>query len=112
MNDTQDIKLLIVVIQAKDVECALEALESHEVAVERLPSAGGFLGMRNATLLIKVEESRIELVSDLLKRNCRKRIEYLSVPFEGTPMPLPTTTPVTVGGANIFTFDIEHYEEV
>jgi uncharacterized protein YaaQ len=27
-------------------------------------------------------------------------------------LPMPTPTPITVGGAIVFTFPVEHYEEV
>jgi len=32
--------------------------------------------------------------------------------LEGSPMPLPTPTPITVGGATLFAFDVERYEEI
>ena len=48
---------------------------------------------------------------ELLNRTCRQRVEYIAVPLESAPLPMPAPTPVTVGGATIFGLEIEHYEE-
>lgn len=45
-------KVMIVVIQAQDVDNAESALCDLALNVFRLPSIGGFLGRRNATLLV------------------------------------------------------------
>ncbi len=45
-------KVMIVVIQAQDVDNAEKALCDLGLNAFRLPSIGGFLGRRNATLLV------------------------------------------------------------
>ncbi|MEW5868942.1 MAG: cyclic-di-AMP receptor [Chloroflexota bacterium] len=105
-------RLMTAVVQVQDVENAINGLNEASLPVTRLPSTGGFLGRRNVTLLIGLAEGQEELVHDTLRRNCRRRIEYIATPLEGSPFHLPLTTPVTVGGATIFTFKVEHYEEI
>jgi uncharacterized protein YaaQ len=51
-------------------------------------------------------------VLDTLQTVCRERTEYIAVPLESAPLPMPTPTPITVGGAIIFTFAVEQFEEV
>ncbi|MGQ9832938.1 MAG: cyclic-di-AMP receptor [Candidatus Villigracilaceae bacterium] len=104
--------LMTVVIQEQDLETATRALTRLKVPVTRLVSSGGFLGRRNATLLIALAEGMQEQVVQALKESCRQRVEYMAMPLEGSPMPLPTPVPVTVGGATIFTLPVEYYEEV
>jgi uncharacterized protein YaaQ len=104
--------LMIAVVQAQDAEVAKETLAKLNVTVERLPSVGGFLGRRNATLLLGMRENQRETVVEALNRSCRQRIEFIAVPLESAPLPLPTPTPITVGGATIFSLDVEHYEEL
>ena len=53
-----------------------------------------------------------EAVVTILRQNCRTRVEYVTIPLEGSPLPLPAPTPITVGGATIFVFDVERYEEL
>jgi uncharacterized protein YaaQ len=105
-------RLIFAVIQEQDVEAATNALNRAGFTLTHLSSSGGFLGRRNATLLIGLNAGQEEKVSKILYQSCRTRIEYVTLPLEGTPMPLPTPTPITVGGATLFVFDVERFEEV
>ncbi len=100
------------VVQAQDADIAGDALRDLKVFVTRLPSQGAFLGRRNATLLIAGAKSKLPDILNCLKENCRQRIEYISVPLESAPLPMPSPTPVTVGGATVFSLDIEYFEEL
>ncbi len=104
--------LMIAVVQAQDAEIAKETLEKIGIHIERLPSVGGFLGRRNATLLIGLPEKNKEEVVEALHQSCRQRVEFIAVPLESAPLPLPTPTPITVGGATVFSIEVEHYEEL
>ncbi|GAP08013.1 uncharacterized protein conserved in bacteria [Anaerolinea thermolimosa] len=108
----QPMNLLMAVVQSQDAEIAREALAKAGFNVERLPSVGGFLGRRNAMLLIGVPPERRNQAEEILHENCRQRVEFIAVPLESAPLPLPTPTPITVGGATIFALDVEHYEEI
>lgn len=103
---------MIVVIQSQDIENAQIGLENLGLTVTRLPSFGGFLGRRNATLMVALSESQRQQALDSLRETCRQRIEYIAVPLESTPLPLPTPTPITIGGATIFTLPVDYYEEL
>ncbi|MDR3578226.1 MAG: cyclic-di-AMP receptor [Anaerolineaceae bacterium] len=104
--------LLFAVVQSQDAENAQIALAKLNVSVTRLPSTGGFLGRRNATLLIGYSKGREKDVTATLQENCRQRVEYIAVPLESAPLPLPAPTPITIGGATIFSLEVEHYEEI
>jgi uncharacterized protein YaaQ len=103
--------MMIAVIQSQDIDAANAALKNVNIHATRLPSVGGFLGRRNATLMLGLNPDDVEKASQALQESCRQRIEYLAVPLESAPLPLPTPTPITVGGANIFTVKIERFEE-
>jgi len=104
--------LLMAVVQAQDADIVDNVLKELNISLTRLPSTGAFLGRRNATLLIGIPRDQQEEILQALKENCRQRIEYLAVPLESAPLPMPAPTPVTVGGATIFALEIEHYEEL
>lgn len=103
--------LMTAVIQEQDIDLAMRALNTLDVPFFHLSSSGGFLGRRNATLMIGLPEGAEKEVIALLQKSCRQRIEYLAIPLEGSPLPMPTPVPVTVGGATIFTLPIERFEE-
>lgn len=104
--------LMMAVVQAQDAEIAKDALIKLHLTVERLPSVGGFLGRRNATLLIGMRENQRDMALDALHKSCRQRVEFIAVPLESAPLPLPTPTPITVGGATVFSLEVDHYEEL
>ena len=104
--------LIMAVVQEQDIDNATNAAESLGAPVVYLASTGGFLGRRNATLLIGLPESMEVNLIEKLHKNCRQRVEYLTMPVEGAPMPMPTPIPVTVGGATIFALPVEHFEEI
>jgi uncharacterized protein YaaQ len=112
MNNDHLTSLMIAIVQSQDAETAEEALVQTGLNINRLPSTGGFLGRRNATLLIASNENQTSLIQKTLEENCRQRVEYIAIPMESAPLPLPTPTPVTVGGATIFSIEVEHYEVI
>jgi uncharacterized protein YaaQ len=104
-------KLMTAIVQEQDEDLAMRALNELNVPVFHLASAGGFLGRRNATLLIGLRGDDAGEVVRALQKSCRQRVEYLAVPLEGSPLPMPTAVPVTVGGATLFTLPVERFEE-
>jgi len=111
-HSSQSTLLMLAVVQAQDAELAKEALEKLGLTMVRLPSVGGFLGRRNATLLIGLPEQRRDAAIEALHQSCRQRVEFIAVPLESAPLPMPTPTPITVGGATIFALEVDHYEEL
>jgi uncharacterized protein YaaQ len=105
-------KLMTVVVQEQDIDSAINALTQIGVCVTHLSSTGAFLGRRNATLVIGLNEQQIEETVEALTKSCRRRVEYVATPLEGSPLPFPSPTPITVGGATIFTFEVERYLEL
>jgi len=110
-RDSENMMLFMAVVQAQDAEPAESALVKMGLSVTRLPSAGGFLGRRNATLLIGLPADQQDAAKESLNKNCRQRVEFIAVPLESAPLPLPAPTPITIGGATIFALEVEHYEE-
>ncbi len=104
-------RLLSAVIQQQDLENVLSALTKLGFLVTHLPSKGGFLGRRSITLLIGLAEGQEKTAFDALTSSCKKRVDYVSTPLESGPLPFPNPIPVNVGGATIFVFEVERYEE-
>ena len=112
IQDSSKMVILLAVLQAQDAELVTGALRKYGVSGYELSSTGAFLGRKNMTLLIPVQTMNVELVLSELRRNCRQRIEYVSMPIEGQPLPIPSPIPITVGGATIFVLEIDQYMEV
>lgn len=103
--------LLMAVVQAQDVDMAIESLHDEGFKVTRLPSVGGFLGRKSATLMIGIDSKDKEKALSILDETCRQRVAFIAVPMENSPLPMPSPTPVTIGGASVFSLEVEHFEE-
>jgi uncharacterized protein YaaQ len=103
---------MLAVVQDQDLDAATRALEPLGAQVVYMASSGGFLGRHNATLLIGLSEGRAEETLSALGKACRLRVEYMTMPLEGSPLPMPTPIPVTVGGATVFALPVERFEEI
>ena len=63
-------KLLFVIVRDKDDENVVQRLVENEYRVTRVASTGGFLRRGNATLMVGIEEEKVDAVIDLLKQAC------------------------------------------
>jgi len=89
----------------------MRALTGLGLTVIRLPTTGAFLGRRNVTLLVGLPKNRLAEAVKVIGEQCRQRVEYISTPLEGAPMPIPIATPIPVGGATVFAIKAERFEE-
>ncbi|GAB4543449.1 MAG: cyclic-di-AMP receptor [Anaerolineales bacterium] len=104
--------MLVAVIQDQDLDSATEMLQHIGASMTYLSSMGGFLGRRNATLLIGIPFEKQQDALIALHDACRQRVEYMTLPLEGSPMPMPAPVPVTVGGATVFALPVERFEQI
>jgi CPA1 family monovalent cation:H+ antiporter len=102
-------RLVAAVIQEPDLENATNALTKLGMSITSLPSMGGFLRSHNTTMLIGLMHGQEEILINALDKSCHKRILYLSSPLPEMGIVAPPI-PVTVGGATIFTFEVERFE--
>lgn len=75
----------------------------------KLSSTGGFLRSGNTTLLIGIDDEKLDQVLKIIKSNSKIRKEYIQAPTHGA---FPKTftaigTEVSVGGSTIFVIDVE-----
>jgi uncharacterized protein YaaQ len=109
------VKLVVAIVQGEDAGRTAQALNNAGISVTKLASSGGFLQQGNATLLIGVDEDRVDQVLQLVRENCRERSRYLTpIPpmVEPGEMFMPFPVEVQVGGATIFVLNVEQFEKL
>jgi uncharacterized protein YaaQ len=106
-------KLLVAVIQPKDADACVAALNRAGFLCTRLASYGGFLDRDNVTLLIGVDAAQVEEVIDILRARAKRRTEVLpGATREQAAGPASPSLDVEVGGATVFLVDVERYEKL
>jgi uncharacterized protein YaaQ len=109
------LKLVIAVVQAEDAPRTVEALTQAGVGSTRISSSGGFLQQGNVTLLVGVDDEKVQKTVQIIRENCRERSRFL------TPV-MPTAEPgdflaafpveVQVGGATVFVVPVDSFEKI
>ncbi len=108
-------KLIIAIVQDKDAANLIMELTKSNIRSTKLSSTGGFLGGGNTTLLIGIDQEKIEDVMDIVKRVCRSRKQITTpvIPVGmGGDSYIPIPTEVTIGGATIFVVDVQQFEKI
>jgi len=100
--------LIFIIVQQRDRETVISTLATQGIFATVIQAHGGFLGQPNQLLLVGVPEGCLDDAISKLKSICRGRIEYLQSPPDAFPM-VVTPVPVRVGGATLFTFDVERF---
>jgi uncharacterized protein YaaQ len=109
------VKLVVAVVHNEDAGALVDALLEREYRATRLHSSGGFLKQSNATIMVGVDDDRIEDVLGIVRDNCHARNQVIN------PMPpimepgeffMPYPLEVEVGGATIFVVPVERFERL
>jgi CPA1 family monovalent cation:H+ antiporter len=101
--------LIAAIIQEKDAENTVDALSALGIPTTSLRSVGAFLDTQNATLLINTTEDQLADAIRAIEATSVHRVDYLQ--SLKSPLPWMARKQVTVGGATLFIFDVEYYEE-
>ncbi|MCG0275081.1 MAG: cyclic-di-AMP receptor [Thermosediminibacteraceae bacterium] len=106
-------KLIMAVVQDIDSPRLVEELTRNNIGVTKLSSTGGFLKRGNTTLLMGVEEERLDDVLKIIEKVCRPR-KHVITPFPAAPgeTMVPYPIEVTVGGATVFVMNVERFEKI
>ena len=98
-------KLVIAIVQNEDNQKLNNALVKEGFRSTRLATSGGFLRTGNTTVMIGVEESKLEEVLGIIESVCKARKQTVSAvapSVDTTGFYIPYPVEVSVGGATVF----------
>lgn len=106
-------KLILAIVNRDDAGDVTQSLTRKGFSSTKLATTGGFLMAGNATILVGVDEEKVQEVIDIIKEQSHSRKQMISATREMNYGYYPTMpVEVTVGGATIFVVDIERFERV
>ena len=109
-------KLILAVVQEDDYDTTVGELNQNGFFVTMLSSTGGFWKKKNITIMLGVEESRLDEALSILKQCAGKRKQTI---YSNVTMPTGSqyavampSVPVNVelGGVTVFIMDLERLE--
>lgn len=106
-------KLVLAIINHDDANIVTQNLTRRGFSSTKLATTGGFLMSGNVTILIGVDEEKVQTVIDIIREFSHSRKQMIPTTTEmgyGHYPSMPVD--VTVGGATIFVVDIERFERV
>ena len=106
-------KLVLAIINHDDANTVIQNLTKQGFSSTKLATTGGFLMSGNVTILIGVDEEKVQSVIDIIREHSHSRKQMIPTTTEmgyGYYPSMPVE--VTVGGATIFVVDIERFERV
>ena len=108
-------KMITAIVHKKDAPFVCDALREAGVAFTKMASTGGFLSAGNTTLLIGIDDDRLDETLGIIRTHWARRMEPAQMPSMHTSSvhtPLATTATIPVGGATVFVSDITHFEKM
>ena len=107
-------KLVIGIVNSDDVNELLSEITKASFQATKLSTSGGFLKMGNVTVLVGVEDERVDEVIEIFKECCSRRKQMVSTtpPFMGEGFLSATPVEVTIGGATLFVVDVEQFMKI
>lgn len=106
-------KLVIAIINNEDSRMLIEKIAQAGFYSTKLSTTGGFLRSGNLTLLMGVEDERLDdllkIIGDYSKK--REEIQTMTSPYTADVI---SSVPVkiTVGGATVFVLDVEQFHKI
>jgi uncharacterized protein YaaQ len=109
------VKLIVAIVHNEDAGPLVDALLERGYRATRLHSSGGFLKQSNATILVGVEEAKVDEVLGVIRETCTSRTQVVN------PMPpimepgeffMPYPLEVEVGGATVFVLAVDRFERL
>ncbi|HEY4543097.1 MAG TPA: cyclic-di-AMP receptor [Tissierellaceae bacterium] len=104
-------KMIIAIVQDQDAPSLIEDLTKNRFRITKLSSTGGFLKAGNSTLLLGVDEDKVDEAIKIIERNCKTREITTSLMSSGMPGDtyIPYPVEVKVGGATLFMLDVDEF---
>ena len=100
-------KMIFAILHDEDVDACMRRLTEEGLGATRLCSSGGFLRVGNTTLLVGVDESKLELVLSIFKENTKTRTVEPDAERNGFFRNLGASREIRHGGVTMFVCNVE-----
>ena len=106
-------KMITAIVNKEDTRTVCAALVEAGFSVTRLSTTGGFLMAGNTTLLLGVDDDKVDAAIAVIRDCCHQHTEVVPN-VSGYDDNGPNVEPlaITVGGATVFVTNVERFEKL
>ncbi len=106
-------KMVMAIINSDDANTVISNLTKVGFSVTKLATTGGFLKTGNTTILVGVEDEKLEDVLSIINKHSQSRKQLVPATSEFNIGMIPSVPiEISVGGATIFVLDVERFEKI
>ena len=108
-------KMVLAIINYDDSQDVISSLMKAGFSITKLATTGGFLRAGNTTLLLGIDDEKIEKAMGIIEHVCksRKQIATSPSPISGTTgVYVPYPVEVMVGGATVFVLNVDQFIKI
>lgn len=116
MKGVFPMKMIMAIIGSEDADDLVYELNQNSFFVTKLSTMGGFLKKKSTTLMLGVDDVRVEEAISIIKKmsGSRDQLVYTPPTLAGNLSPtINMTIPMNqkVGGATIFVLNVEDFQK-
>jgi len=105
-------KMITVIVDNSDADSICHGLSDAGFSFTKMATTGGFLQSGNTTLLMGVEDDRMEEAIDVIRSKSFRHKEMATINYGVNPaMASSYPADITVGGAILFVTDVVRFEK-
>lgn len=106
-------QLVFATVAGTDADELTERLIEDGFYVTRIDSYGSFFQEATVSLLLGLDKTRLPQLLEHIRTCCHTRQQYLPAHIEGSfSEAQPVMIEAEVGGATVFAFDVERFEQL
>lgn len=106
-------KLMLIIVNKDDEGILSRQLRDNGYYLTKIATAGGFLNQGNVTLLVGVDNDRVDGVLEIVKEYSKKRVVKIPIIPPVETMTLQQNyQEITVGGVTVFVLDVCQFRKV
>ncbi len=103
-------KLIVAIVNSRDCNNVINDLTEHDFHITQLSTTGGFLRAGNKTLLIGVEDERVDAAIEIIRKRSHQRKQLIATTDAHVAVSHPME--IIVGGATVFVLDVDQFEKL
>ncbi len=108
-------KLIIAIVQDEDASRLVSSLMKEGFSVTKLATTGGFLRAGNTTLLLGVDEEKLEGCLAVIEKICKSRKQIINSSIGAFDASISaaghSNIEIMIGGATVFVLSVDEFKK-